>query len=82
MEHDLSDFMCFRTSNTQYDMNNSADPIAQNTQRLVQKIEELEDLVIELKSKQSANDLVELKQLVSELQLQSGHYQTKIDALS
>lgn len=70
----MSDFMCFRTSNTQYDMNNSADPIAQNTQRLVQKIEELEDLVIELKSKQSANDLVELKQLVSELQLQSGHY--------
>ena len=41
------------------------DSIAQNTQRLVQRIEELEDLVIELKSKQSAAEIVELKQLIS-----------------
>jgi len=43
----------------------NADPIAVNTQRLVQRVEELEDLVIELKSKQSASEVTELKHLIA-----------------
>ena len=47
------------------------DPVVQNTQRLVQRVEELEDLAMELKSKQSADTIVELKQLISQLQLEA-----------
>lgn len=60
--------MCFRQNEfTDYSLN--SDPIAQNTHRLVQRVEELEDLVVELKSKQSATEVVELKQLVSQLEM-------------
>lgn len=34
-------------------------------------MEELEDLAMELKSKQSADTIVELKQLISQLQLEA-----------
>lgn len=54
--------MCFMPTQ---EFGGNAENIAQNTQRLVQRIEELEDLVIELKSKQSAGEIVELKQLIS-----------------
>jgi hypothetical protein len=52
-----------------------------NTNRLVSKVEELEDLIIELKSKQQAGEMVELKQLISELQLQDNKSQQKIQVL-
>ena len=62
--------MVFRTtggSGYQQEMNNPAfmDPIIQNTQRLVGRVAELEDLVIELKQRQQASDTVELKQIIS-----------------
>jgi hypothetical protein len=53
-----------------------------NTNRLVQRVDELEDLVIELKQKQSATDIAELKQLISQLQLESAGYIEKIKLLS
>jgi hypothetical protein len=52
----------------------NADPVALNTHRLVSRVEELEDLVIELKSKQSASEVVELKQLVQQLELENIQY--------
>lgn len=58
----MKDFMCFRSG--------SNDQVVENTQRLVLRVQELEDLVVELKSKQSANDLIELKQLLSQLQVE------------
>jgi hypothetical protein len=61
MQREIKDFMCFLPGQELP----GAESIAQNTQRLVQRIEELEDLVIELKSKQSAGEIVELKQLIS-----------------
>jgi predicted nuclease with TOPRIM domain len=63
-QREFKDFQCF-TSGQEYSQEN----VAQNTQRLVQRVEELEDLVIELKSKQSAGEIVEMKQLISQLQL-------------
>ena len=54
IQRELKDFMCFRSSaySQEYATNQGfADGIQQNTQRLVQRVEELEDLVIELKSK-------------------------------
>ena len=56
--------MCFRSSAYPAELVTNPqlmDPVVQNTQRLVQRVEELEDLVVELKSKQSANEIVELK---------------------
>ena len=63
--------MCFRQGIEYNDFQMNADPIALNTQRLVQRVEELEDLVIELKSKQSASEVTELKQLISQLELEN-----------
>jgi hypothetical protein len=68
IQRELKDFMCFRSSaySQEYASNPAfTDAVSQNTQRLVQRVEELEDLVIELKSKQSAGDIVEMKQLIS-----------------
>ena len=59
----------------------NADPVALNTQRLVQRVEELEDLVIELKSKQSASEVTELKQLISQLELENLSQIKQIKAL-
>jgi len=42
------------------------EPIIENTQRLVSRVDELEDLVIELKSKQSASELTSLKDVISQ----------------
>jgi hypothetical protein len=64
IQRELKDFMCFRSSaySQEYASNPAfTDAVSQNTQRLVQRVEELEDLVIELKSKQSAGDIVEMK---------------------
>ncbi len=59
----MADFMCFR--NPEFQENNmQADPIALNTHRLVSRVEELEDLVIELKSKQNATESSELKEVL------------------
>ena len=77
--------MCFRSSaySQEYATNAAfADGIQQNTQRLVQRVEELEDLVIELKSKQSAGDIVEMKQLISTLELETNFLNEKIGALT
>ena len=63
--------MCFRQGIEYNDFQMNADPVALNTQRLVQRVEELEDLVIELKSKQSASEVTELKQLISQLELEN-----------
>ena len=63
--------MCFRQNSDFHGFTINQDPIAQNTHRLVQRVEELEDLVVELKSKQSASEMVELKQLVSQLELEN-----------
>ena len=76
--------MSFRSSaySQEYATNQAfADGIQQNTQRLVQRVEELEDLVIELKSKQSAGDIVEMKQLISSLELETNFLNEKIAAL-
>ena len=59
----------------------NADPVALNTQRLVQRVEELEDLVVELKSKQSASEVTELKQLISQLELENLAQLKQIKAL-
>jgi len=71
LARDLKDFMCFRQGQEEY---SPVDPIAQNTQRLNQRVEELEDLVIEFKSKQSASDVTELKHLVAQLELENLSY--------
>ena len=60
---------------------NQLDAIVANTNRLVSKVEELEDLIIELKSKQQAGEMVELKQLISELQIQESKNQQKVQVL-
>lgn len=76
--------MCFRSSaySQEYASNPAfADAVAQNTQRLVQRVDELEDLVIELKSKQSAGDIVEMKQLISSLELEANFLNEKIAIL-
>lgn len=53
LERDMADFLCFR--NPEFNENNmQTDPIAMNTHRLSMRVEELEDLIIELKSKQNA----------------------------
>jgi len=57
--------MCFRNGQDGSEYGYNQDSVAQNTQRLVQRVEELEDLVVELKSKQSANEVTELKALVA-----------------
>lgn len=57
------------------------DQIAQNTQKLVQRIDELEDLVAELKTKQTASEVADLKDLVSQLQLENSQYMKKIGVL-
>lgn len=67
----MKDFLCFRTGADFSDYNMNQDPVAQNIARLTQRVEELEDLVVELKSKQSASEVVELKQLVSQLELEN-----------
>ena len=54
------------------------DQIAQNTQKLVQRIDELEDLVAELKTKQTASEVADLKELVSQLQLENAQFVKKI----
>lgn len=57
MEVELADFQCFRTSNPgsyQAEMVQNdvfMDQIAKNTAKLVQRVDELEDLVAELKTK-------------------------------
>ena len=61
--------------------NQYVDPVVQNTQRLVQRKEELEDLVIELKSKQSASEIVELKQVVSQMELEQLYLRKRVQAL-
>ena len=84
IQRELKDFMCFRSSAyaQEYATNTGfADGIQQNTQRLVQRVDELEDLVIELKSKQSAGDIVEMKQLISSLELEGNFLNEKIGAL-
>lgn len=58
------------------------DPIASNTQRLVLRVQELEDLVVELKSKQSASDIVELKQLISHMEIDQRDLKQKINVLT
>jgi hypothetical protein len=63
LERDMADFLCFRNSDFQ-ENNMQSDPIALNTHRLVSRLEELEDLVIELKSKQNASETIELKQVL------------------
>lgn len=57
------------------------DQIAQNTQKLVQRIDELEDLVAELKTKQTASEIADLKDLVSQLELENLQYVKKIAML-
>ena len=62
--------MVFRTTggtSYQQEISNPAfmDPIILNTQRLVGRVGELEDLVIELKQRHQASDTVELKQIIS-----------------
>ena len=47
----------------------------------MQRVEELEDLVIELKSKQSAADVAELRELASHLQLDNLNNLQKISIL-
>ena len=87
MEAELSDFLCFRSSapgGYQAEMQQNPmfmDQIAQNTQKLVAKIDELEDLVAELKTKQTASEVADLKDLVSQLQLENSHYAKKIGVL-
>ena len=73
LQNEMKDFICFRSG--------SNDQVVENTQRLVLRVQELEDLVVELKSKQSANDLVELKQLVSLLQVELNKKQEILGAL-
>lgn len=66
----MADFICFR--NNDFNENNmQTDPVALNTHRLVSRIQELEDLVIELKSKQNAQEVTELRQLLSQVQLEN-----------
>ena len=78
----MSDFLCFRNGQAAPNDYNRLDAIVANTNRLVSKVEELEDLIIELKSKQQAGDMVELKQLISELQIQDNKNQKKITLLA
>lgn len=70
LERDLSDFLCFRQYDGQ-EPNLNSDPIALNTHKLVSRVEELEDLVVELKSKQSASEVCELRQLVQQIELEN-----------
>lgn len=58
------------------------DPVVANTQRLSQRVDELEDLVVELKQKQSASDIVEIRQVVSQLHLDNASMIDKIKLLS
>jgi hypothetical protein len=55
----MRDFVCFKQGPLPPDA--IVDPVMANTHRLVQRVDELEDLVIELKQKQSATDIAELK---------------------
>jgi len=58
------------------------EPIIENTQRLVSRVDELEDLVIELKSKQSASELTNLKDVISQQQQENAYLVKKIGILS
>lgn len=66
----MSDFLCFRQYDNQ-EPNISSDPVALNTYRLSQRVQELEDLVVELKSKQSASEMSELRDLVQQVELEN-----------
>ena len=63
----MADFLVFR--NGQIDINammpNQQNQVVANTLRLSQRVEELEDLVHELKTKQSVAEMIELKLLNS-----------------
>ena len=58
------------------------EPIIENTQRLVKRVDELEDLIIELKSKQSASELTNLKDVISQQQQENAYLVKKIGILS
>lgn len=47
----------------------------------MQRIDELEDLVAELKTKQTGSEVADLKDLVSQLQLENSQYVKKIALL-
>ena len=57
----MKDFTCFRGGQPLQLDGIGNDPVIANTHRLAQRVDELEDLVVELKQKQSASDIVELK---------------------
>ena len=57
----MKDYIPLATSRSDF----AQDPVVTNTQRLSQRVDELEDLVVELKQKQSASDIVELRQVIS-----------------
>lgn len=63
MERELSDFLCFKQYDGQ-EPNLNSDPVALNTYRLSSRVQELEDLVVELKSKQSASELSDLRDVI------------------
>ena len=84
MVRDLKDYLPFAQSGV-YSTETTLgpmDPIAANTQKLVQRIEELEDLVVELKTKQSVGEIVELKQLIAQLQIEAKSQDEKIATLT
>ena len=68
----MADFMVFR--NGQVDVNSmmpsQQNQVVANTLKLSQRVEELEDLVHELKTKQSVGEMIELKLLNSQLELE------------
>lgn len=75
----MRDFIALtRGTNESY----GVDPVVANTQRLSQRVDELEDLVVELKQKQSASDIVEIRQVTSQLHLDNAALIDKIKVLS
>lgn len=78
----MKDFTCFRAGQPPQLDALGNDPVVANTHRLAQRVDELEDLVVELKQKQSASDIVELKQVISQLQVEAADRLEKIRLLS
>jgi hypothetical protein len=78
-EHEMKDFIALTRGTSEAI---GVDPVVANTQRLSQRVDELEDLVVELKQKQSASDIVEIRQVVSQLHLENAALLEKIKVLS
>lgn len=79
----MADFLVFRNGHVDINqmMPNQQNQVVANTLRLSQRVEELEDLVHELKTKQSVGEMIELKLLNSQLEIEQNNQNKKLAVL-